>query len=94
MKVVSGCPVLSLFAEMGMTPNVRVELTFYALKIYIDDALHLFIRRNELIGFQAWRDDKNSYKIEYLLRDGEFLTEYDSSEKFLMILKLLDEVLK
>lgn len=77
-----------------MAINVRVEQSFYAIKVYIDNIIHLYIRRTQLIGFQAWRDNKTCLKIEFTLRDGTILTEYDDIEKFTQILNALDNVLK
>jgi hypothetical protein len=74
---------------------INVSVTFYQVKIYINDILHLKFYREEFIGFQSWIDgDKTkSYNIQYTFKTTTILCEYDSIERWKEILKKLDELL-
>ena len=74
-----------------IAPTIRVEMGHYALRIYINDTLHLYIQRSQLGPFQAWRDGPKHFSIEYHLANGQkLLTEYDTPEKWKAILEGLD----
>ncbi len=71
--------------------RIIVELNFF--KIYINDLLHLLVKRVDLLGLQFYINNSKSFKIEYLFKDGTVLeSEYDSREKWVAILKELDKV--
>lgn len=72
--------------------NILVQVDFDSIRIYADGALHLRLKRSQLLGIQSWRCGDNHYSIEYTLKGGTVLTEYDSLPKWLKILELLDQV--
>jgi hypothetical protein len=63
-----------------------------ALKIYINDILHISIKRSSILGYQSWINaPAGMYFIEYTTDGREILTEYDDVEKWKSILKLLNK---
>lgn len=81
-------------ATLQQEPHFAVELTFYAIRIFCNDLLHLHIRRNEFMGLQSWKDG-DKYSIEYTLRDGKsILSEYALKESWESILRSLAPILK
>lgn len=75
------------------SPNIKVELQHYLLKIWIDDVLHVAIPRGA-IAIQSWRDGPTHFSIEYYYGGGQrILTEYDSCDKWKSILSGLDREL-
>jgi hypothetical protein len=62
------------------------------VKIYINGIVHLLLKKEALLGFQSWIvGDGLRYCIEFQLRGGAVLADYDSRELWTEILKLLDE---
>lgn len=72
---------------------IEVVLTHYSLKVRFGGVLHLRIPRRELICISSWSDDPKHFSIEYTLRGGDTVCEYDDEEKWRFILKRLDELL-
>lgn len=70
--------------------NIKIVKGFTTLKIYIDDTLHLLIKRDELIGLQSWVEE-GKFLIEYTLKNQSILTEYDEIVKWKKILELIDK---
>ena len=73
--------------------TITVDLEYDAIKIRFNGALHLCIKRSKLLGVQSWTYGDNNYSIEYSMEGKDILTEYDEKEKWLLILKKLDELL-
>jgi hypothetical protein len=75
--------------------EVSISISKSAIKIYIDDVLHLIFKQEELIGVQSWvagdGDKVRKYYIEYYTKTQTILTEYDEQEKWYKILKKLDD---
>lgn len=68
------------------------------VKIYVNGILHLAIKHNKLRGIQSWKDSKwwriwrpKFYSIEYTVGEITIISEYDSIEKWISILNLLDK---
>lgn len=75
-------------------PKIKVEMQHYALRVYVNDILHVSIPRGN-IAVQSWRDGPNHYSIEYYYGAGQkILTEYDSEEKWHAVLAGLDRELQ
>lgn len=72
-----------------MIPTVKLE--FGAVKIFFGDVLHLSIKRSDLLGIQSWKY-RDQFCIEYTLKGGDILTEYEHLEHFEAILKGLEKV--
>jgi hypothetical protein len=76
---------------MNDTPiDYSLKIVGKAIKLYINGFLHLSIRRERLLGVQAWELD-GKFCIEYTLDSAVILTEYNKPDKWKAILKLLDE---
>lgn len=74
--------------------NIRVEGTFNAFKIYINNSLHLKIFSPNLVAIHSWIDkENNKFCIQYTIGMKEVLTEYDNFEIFADILEKLNELL-
>jgi len=75
-------------------PKIKVEMQHYALRVYVNDILHVSIPRGK-IAVQSWRDGPAHYSIEYQWgADQKTLTEYDSEEKWKAVLEGLDRELQ
>lgn len=76
--------------------RVTVKKDLRALRIFINDLIHLELVMADYYGFQAWQEGSNScvYKIQFY-RDGEknVLCEYEDREIWKQILKGLEEAL-
>ena len=66
-----------------------------SIKIYIDDIIHISLKREDIIGFQSWieGDDTKRYIIEYYTKhNSNIYTGYNEEIKWKSVLKLLDEI--
>lgn len=72
---------------------IEVILTHYSLKVRFGGVLHLRIPRKELLAIDSWQDDATHFSINYTLRDGCTVCEYDDEAKWRFILSRLDELL-
>lgn len=71
--------------------QITGEIDHYTIRIYVDNVLHLYIWKEQLLGFQSWIDTKRRHVIEYYLKDGKILSEYDDRETWVQVLKILEE---
>jgi hypothetical protein len=71
--------------------KVELKINHYSIKLYIDGLVHLFIWRKEFVGFQSWSDGNNKYAIEFTTTTNCITIEQDKKEKWVQILKTLDE---
>lgn len=73
--------------------NITIDNNTNSIKIYINDILHLAIKKEDLIGIESWVDGENERKrwhIEYTTKTTTIESEYDNIDKWIAILKLLD----
>lgn len=73
--------------------KVELKIDHYAFKLYIDGYIHVFIRRDEFVGFQSWADRDKKYSIEFYTTSNSILTEQDDKQKWLDILTELNNKL-
>lgn len=75
--------------------EIKVEVTYYTVGIYINDLLHVRFNRKNYIGLQSWidGDSQKKYSIEFHFTGHSFYTDYDNKEIWSEILKELDEKL-
>ena len=73
--------------------NVELKIDHYTIKLFIDGYIHVFIRREQFVGFSSWSDGNNKYAIEYYTITNSILTEQDSKDKWLSILNELNNKL-
>lgn len=78
----------------------RLKINDKSIKIYINDLIHLLIKKDEFIGIQSWIMEYKligfiqitpKYFIEYITKTRNILTEYDDIEKWKAILALLND---
>lgn len=62
-------------------------------KIFINDFLHLKFVTKKFIGVQSWKETENLFCIEYYLKGGNILCEYDNQSKWVSILELINDKL-
>lgn len=64
----------------------------HILRIYIDKVLYMSIP--EWFAIQSWMDEgQYPYKIEFYFKEADpILAEYDTREKWIVILDILDRV--
>jgi len=73
-------------------PSIRVTRDFYAIRVFINDLLHVYVKTERLLGVHSWI--KPQLAIEYVFENGGLLrTDYDNREKFDLILCGLEGVL-
>lgn len=72
--------------------KVEIKINYYKIKILIDGLPHISINRKDFIGYHSWQDDSH-YSIEFYTKTNKILTEQDSKEKWILILKKLDQYL-
>jgi hypothetical protein len=73
--------------------NVELKIDHYTIKLLIDGYIHVFIRREQFVGFSSWSDGNNKYAIEYYTITNSILTEQDTKDKWLSILNELNNKL-
>jgi len=62
------------------------------VKIYINNLIHIQFRCDEFVGIQSTIEGTNWFSIILYLKCGQKIwTEYDSKERWMAILKLIDE---
>lgn len=74
--------------------KVEIQLNHYDLRIFIDDYPCVYIPRKKFNGFQAWNDDETMFVIEFYSEKTKIKTEWDTKEKWLQVLKSLNEGLR
>lgn len=72
-------------------PSIRVARDFYAIRVWINDLLHVHIPTDHYRGLQSWLKPKPS--IEITLDQGAITLEYDAREKWELVLSGLEGVL-
>jgi hypothetical protein len=63
-----------------------------SIKIYINNILHLFIA-DRVTSITSWNHENIFWKMEIKTKHNTTLLEYDSSEKWILILNELDILL-
>lgn len=71
---------------------VNIQVTYQDIKIFIDDLLHLAVKRQGLIGIQSWVAGTNFYIIEFQIGEDSIIAEYERKEVWEEILRELGKV--
>lgn len=73
--------------------SFEVKVADNRVTIYNNGLLHLTFKKEGLVGIQSYIDgDKNMYTIEYYFeKDVVISTEYNTIEKWIEILKQLND---
>ena len=73
-------------------PVVRGELTFDSIRVYLNENLHIDIRRSTYRGLQAWKWDGN-FKVEFSLAGAQpMLIEYTNEKLWLSVIAELEKL--
>lgn len=71
-------------------PSIEVKVEYDAVRVLINDVLHLHFPRSKLLGVQSWvREPEGKFVIEYTMAGGTIESDYDSREKWLSVLAWL-----
>lgn len=73
--------------------NVNVEIGHYYFKVLIGGLVHVCIDRKEFVGFASYYNCDTMCVIEYITKTNTIKTEQDSKEKWIAILKALNQAL-
>lgn len=68
-----------------------VVLEDNSVKVLINGLPNICIKQDEFITYRSYKFSHDSYFIEYFLRDTTILCEYDSVDKWIGILTLLNK---
>ncbi len=71
--------------------KVELKINHYSIKLYIDGFVHVHIWREEFIGYTSWSDGNGMYNIEFITKTNSILSQMDTKDKWIEILKVLDE---
>lgn len=72
--------------------KITSKRQYEQFRIYIDNVLHLQLKLNDLIGFQAWIHGTTEFYIEYYFSSGaKITTAYGSKDKWEKILMCLEQ---
>ena len=72
-------------------PSIRVTRDFYAIRVFINDLLHLRVPAMGPVGLHSWV--KPTHSIELIWPGGSMTAEYDTREKWELVLCGLEGVL-
>jgi hypothetical protein len=72
--------------------KVELLIDHYTIKLMIDELIHVYLLRDEFVGFQSWADKKDQYSIEFYTKTNSILTEQDNKDKWLAILRELNKL--
>jgi hypothetical protein len=75
-------------------PKIDVKVEYDAIRVLINDALHLHVIRSKLLGVQSWeRRPEGKFVIEYVMDGGTMTSDYDDREKWAAVLDGLKKAL-
>jgi hypothetical protein len=72
--------------------EVNVETTYETIRIYVNELIHVLIKRDEFVGIQSWGDGGGKWCIAFYTKTGIITTEQDSREKWESILRALKNI--
>lgn len=73
--------------------KLEVQINHYDIRVMLDGLPHVYILRKEFVGFQSWADDESMFVIEYYTTKNKIRTELDTKDKWIKLLKALNEKL-
>jgi len=74
--------------------NIELKINHYSIKLYYEGLVWFYARRCEFVGYSSWSDGNNHCSIEIILKTNSFVIEMDTKEKWIEVLKVLDEGLR
>ena len=76
----------SIQFKSTMENKIKIETSFYSIKIFINNLMHVYIKIKDLHGIQSWRDRKDKWCIEYIMKNNIIRSEYENEELFIEII--------
>lgn len=73
--------------------NVELKINHYSIKLLWDGLVWVHLQRSEFVGYHSWSDGNGAYSIEIITKTNSFVIEQDTKEKWIEILKMLNEKL-
>jgi len=74
-----------------MKATIKIGVT--CINIFLDDMLHLSLKRNLIYGIQSWKNSTNNYEIEYhFIGQPSIRSQYDNKNTFISLLKELEKL--
>lgn len=73
--------------------NIEIKINHYTIKILWDGLVWLHLQRAEFVGYHSWSDGNGAYSIEFITKTNSFIIEQDTKEKWIEILKALNQYL-
>lgn len=75
-------------------PRIDVKVGYDAVRVLINDALHVHVVRSRLLGVQSWvHEAEGKFVIEFVMDGGAMQSDYDDRDKWLAVLDGLKKVL-
>ncbi len=71
--------------------NITGEHTYLFFRVKIDGITHMSIKAEEIISCQTWFNTSAKYCIEFQTNHTSILFEYDSKDKWLAVIKILED---
>lgn len=71
--------------------NVRAEVKFNRLRVYLNGAMHISIKFDDIVGVQSFIID-NYCHIEYYTKETVIESTYLRKDTWLRILKALEKI--
>jgi hypothetical protein len=71
---------------------ITKSISFNLTRIYIDGILHVAFEHHKVLAFQSWKST-GVYSIELTFIGGSTILEYDTMEKWSIIIGFIDESL-
>lgn len=72
--------------------EVRGAIEFDTIRVYIDETLHIDIRRSKLQSISAWRWANGYFAIEFILDRNRMLLEYETEDLWKAVLEELSKL--
>lgn len=71
--------------------NVELQIKDDAIKIFVNNTIHICINQKQFLGVQSWVTNNRWYIEFYCKGNKKILCEYDSIKKWNKILSLLSK---
>lgn len=71
--------------------KIEIIKDHYYFKIMIDGLPHVVINKKQYAGFHSWMDSETQCCIEFVTKTNKIKVEYDSKQKWMDVLKALND---
>lgn len=73
-------------------PNVKItsHSCDRLLKIKFDNAIHICLKQDQVLGFKTYYKDSNKYYIKFYTTGLPVITSYSNRDHWLQVLNILD----